>query len=287
MPYPEHGEFVIVGVFAVDATRRNITWKIQDTLKTKRMTAFFPELDRNIFTDALTNLRKEWKMIADMVSEQKGARTEALALDGPTPQDLYAALTHPREGMVRQKKRGTILTEDIDEWINDAFLRMVLRQEPGDAVPEEKTLVTKVKNLLNLWHVGKAWQEQEVGKGGYHAKFPLAYKPEGQNLVQRVIKPLFLAQPTATKIIDHGDTWLQKIRRLKQFDVAPERIMFPVHLPIEDNDELRTAAECVMKDIRDEGIETVPHNRLERLRDFAQVACATDGAPIFEKNGSL
>jgi len=280
MPYPEHGEFVIVGVFAVDTERRSLEWRLLESQKTKRLTQFFPEMDKPLFPKVLKTLRDDWERLAKMINE--GAKTEALKLEGFDGPQLFKAITRPREGMVRHKIRGTILSKDVDHWLSDAFARMVHRVDLDASCPQEHRLTNEVQKLLTEWKVGKAWRRRRIGNEDYHATFPFTYQPEEAEKVARAIKPLYLGQTSPTKILDHGDFWLQKVRRLQHFKLAPDLIIFPVERPLEENSERADNAELVISDLKKTGVKIIEHGNVSALKDFTTIP-SEEGTPLFSK----
>jgi len=280
MPYPEYGEFCIVGIFAVDTENRAVHYRLQDTVKTKRLTGFFPELDRKLFLRTLTSVHDEWKQLTDQVNqgEHTPELTNAQYFDG---HGIFQAIVHPREGMIRHKQRGTILSKDIDAWLKTAFTKMVLRVDLTHALqPEEQKLTNHVASLLRDWKVEKAWKEGKVGRDDYHATFPFTYKQHGGEIVERAIKPLFLGQETTTKIIDHGDTWLQKVRRLRQFKLAPETLIFPVQRPLDNDPQKQEHAEIIINDFIKEGVHVIESSNITELKNYARIDHADD-TPLF------
>lgn len=280
MPYPEHGEFVIVGVFAVDAERRSLEWRLLDSQKTKRLTQFFPELEKRLFPKVLKNLHEDWQGLAKMINE--GAKTEALKLEGFDGAQLFKAITRPREGMIRHQIRGTIISKDINHWLNDAFARMVHRVDLDTSCPEEHRLTNQVQKLLTEWKVNKLWKRRKIGNDDYHATFPFTYQPEEAEKVARAIKPLYLGQSSATKILDHGDFWLQKVRRLQHFDLAPDLIIFPVERPPAGNSERADNAELVISDLKTVGVKIIEQKNVTALKKFTSIQ-AEEGTPLFTK----
>ncbi|MDP0492033.1 MAG: DUF3037 domain-containing protein [Verrucomicrobiota bacterium JB023] len=280
MPYPEHGEFVIVGVFAIGAKDRDLTYRLLPSNQIKRPAQFFPELERKLFAKVLRELQEEWERLEQMVN--KGAMTAGLEFQKQDARHLFATLTMPREGMIRQTARATILTDNIEGWMNNEFQRMVYRIDQTAASPEEQRLTREVKELLVQWKVKKAWKERKVGNEDYHATFPFTYQPEEADQVLKAIKPLHLAQNSATKIIDHGDFWLGKVRRLRQFKLAPETIVFPVELPKNQNSEHYERANLVVTDFQREGIHVLPRRNFMNLQKYVQLT-SEDGLELFSK----
>lgn len=283
MPYSEHGEFCIVGVFAVNTERRELSYKIMETQKTRRLTGFFPELKRVVFTQTLKSIHDEWNALADMVN--KGTNTPEFGImDKVAGSDLIDAICHPREGIIRHKIRGVALSDNIDDWLQKAFTKMVLRLELSSILAEEQKLTLQVGSYLKELKLKKYWKEKKVGNDIYHAHFPFTYTPVGQEHVERAIKPLYLGQETSTKIMDHGDTWLQKVRRLNQFKMRPETLIFPVERPADKNSEQYEHADIVINDLKAEGIQIVEEMKLEIFRPFLCADVVSD-TPLFAREG--
>ncbi|MGC1481840.1 MAG: DUF3037 domain-containing protein [Chthoniobacterales bacterium] len=266
-PYPELGEFVIVGVVLV-TRRRELVFRVLPANRTTRLTRFFPEIERAVFTETLRAVKAEFEIL-EMNLQGGHIGTEPLNLDGGEWQTIFQLLTAPREGFLRIESRGTAIADDTDRWINNAFERFVMRTVDGITDPAERTLTEHIGGLLREWRLAKLYRAEMVGGEHIHARFPFAYTPEGIDTPRRVIKPLHLAQDTPTKVLEHGDAWLQKIRRLRQFRKAPAEIIFPVKIPVgvgEHASERNEVAACVIQDFQKEGVVVVDDRKLDELR---------------------
>jgi hypothetical protein len=283
MPYQDQGEFCIVGVFAVNAERRELSYKILDRQKTKRLTGFFPEMERVIFTQTLKSVHDEWEALAKMFN-QGGNTKELEIMHGVPGSDIFSAITHPRGGMIRHQSRGVTLVDDIDDWLEQAFTKMVMRRNLKTILPEEQKLTRQVGDYLKQLKIKKHWKEHKVGNEIYHAQFPFAHIPAGEETVDSAIKPLYLGHDSSTKIMDHGDTWLQKVRRLNQFKLMPETLIFPVERPSDENSERYEHADIVINDLRREGVHVLEEMNLEAMKPMLLTDVVSD-TPLFAREG--
>ena len=121
MPYPEQGEFVIVGVFAISEKNR-MAALTSVAEKNGRLTHFFPEIDPKVFASALETVSTSFRDL----SKKRGSK-EA--------KELFQTLTSKREGMIRFTPRGAGTTEDLDQWVNDTYERIVLRKQAQPSTP--------------------------------------------------------------------------------------------------------------------------------------------------------
>lgn len=274
MPYPDLGEFVIVGVVAI-GVGRVMRYRLLEAKRTKRLTHFFPEIERKVFTQTLSSVGDELQMLEDNLNAGPDmGLTPLLDLGGSDGKAIFRVLTSAREGAVRIRARGVVMVESVDRWIEDAFERFVMRIGEAPLDPAELVLTNRIRRLLTTWKIDKAYKETPIRERHIHATFPFAYTPEGAKVPLRAIKPLHLGHDSPTRIFDHGDRWLQKVRRLRQFDCLPERVIFPVQLPIKDSDfaeERGEVAHLVLDDFRREGIEVVQEADFPELRNSLQV----------------
>lgn len=264
IPYADQGEFVIVGVFAIDPGGRTLHWRLQKPAKTTRLADFFPELDRRQFRETLRHLNEEWTELGAQIN--KGQETRALGIEEMDGGLLFRTLTQPRGGNLRYQARGTVIEADIEGWLERRFNKLVLREIEATEAPEEKRLTDEVRRQLSEWKVAKTWKEAVVGPEAYHARFPFAYRKGPEEPVLRAIKPLHLAGATPVHILEHGDAWLQKIRRLRHFGEAPEVLVFPLAFPANENSPHYENARLVADDLRREGVEVLAANRLLELK---------------------
>ncbi len=280
VPYADQGEFVIVGVFAVDPGGRTLHWRVQKPVKTTRLSGFFPEIDRKQFRETLKHLNEEWRELGAQIN--KGIGTRALDFSEMDGTLLFRTLTQPRGGNLRYQARGTVIEADIEGWLERRFRKLVLRQVEAVEAPEEKRLTDDVRRQLREWKVAKTWKEAVIGPEAYHARFPFAYRDEPEAPVQRAIKPLHLAGPSPVQILEHGDTWLQKIRRLRHFREAPEVLIFPLAFPERPETPHYENARLVADDLQSEGVEVLDAGKLVDLRRHVLEA-GTDDLALFSK----
>ncbi|MCB1079206.1 MAG: hypothetical protein KDM64_15405, partial [Verrucomicrobiae bacterium] len=169
---------------------------------------------------------------------------------------------------------------DVDRWIDDAFDRFVSRIGEAPLDPAELILTNRIRRLLTEWKIDQAYRETPIRERHIHATFPFAYTPEGARIPIRAIKPLHLGYDSPTRIFEHGDRWLQKVRRLRQFHCLPERVIFPVQLPTQGSglaEERAEAAHLVLDDFRREGLEVVQEANFPKLRNSLLVETPPPG----------
>ena len=77
-----------------------------------------------------------------------------------------------------------------------------------------------------------------------------------------------------TKVFEHGDLWVQRVRRLKERNHLPHEMIFPVRMPTEGN--VADAAQRVLADLQEVAeVRCVPfdvgNQQLRESLDVSQV----------------
>ncbi len=261
LPYAETGEFANVGIVLLCPEQGYFGYRLQDTRHTKRITAFFERLDRTVYVRALKFFQEELARVKAILDNEIFPRADAEA-----SRQLFTALTHAREAIVRIAPTRAILTADPAQEVDALFGRYV---EHDFAIPEhrETVLERRIGELLRIWSVDKAFRPRRIGNDETRARFPFVLLDDGKPI--KAIKPLFLAQDEPHKIFEHADFWIPKMRRLRARGLLPAATLISTEAP-PDNDGKRFKA---FAEVRDEllGLElqTAPASDENAIRHFA------------------
>ncbi len=277
-PYEEIGEFINVGVLAVEAKSRYFTYRILTPQRTKRIRACFPELDLRIYRRGIRRLESELAALSietnrwsdDLRSAAKNhpAQIDLFSQDG-TP-DLFRQLTRPFSSSFFFASHGTCLTADVDDSVDDLFKRYVEHWNLTPIDYEEKKLTRELKRLLHTKRLDQFYREAPwVGTDAYHVGIPLAYMPDDKEQPTRAIKPLNLAQSSPTKIYMHGDEWIAKVNRLRRLECLPEAFLFAVKKP--SDPEGRAAADEICEGLTNAGVSVADMADEDEILAFANI----------------
>jgi hypothetical protein len=121
LPYRETGEFVNVGVvlFCREAGFFDVAL---ETNQQKRVTDFFPELDRELFLAGRQAFFEELRRVKQLLN------AEERKLDEQARLGVFRELVRPRESVFRFGEAGTVLAEDPAAKLQELFERYVNRQ---------------------------------------------------------------------------------------------------------------------------------------------------------------
>lgn len=260
-PYTETGEFANVGVVIACPETGYFDFKLQ-TRRYARVTAFFDELNADVYRTALKAMETELKRIQSLVIALP-------AVSGRTDRirDLLTALTHPREAMVRFGQVRPILAQDpatqliklFDHYVDHAFV-----------TPEyvEYTIAKRIHTLLDGLTLPAPFKNERIGDDQIHANFPLVQRLDGR--LTKIIKPLNLAQDEPNSIFDHGDTWLQKVRRLRKRNLLPRDVLFAMAAPPQSDAKRFGAYSEICAELKQADVQLV-----EQLQETEIVVFAT------------
>lgn len=276
-PYPELGEFVNVGIVAVEAKSRYLGYRLISPQRTKRIAVCFPQLDLGLYKAGLKRLESElsalaietnhWTDDARQVAKNHPAQSDFLVAEEG---DLFAKLTAPQGSPFFYAARGTRLCEDMDATIAALYDRYVEHRHLTQADYEEKQLTRDVRRLLSGHRLGRLYREAPwVGTDAYHVGIPLAFTPRGAESPEKVIKPLNLARSTPTPIYTYGDEWIAKVNRLKRVGCLPEEFLFVVKMP--EGEEERVAAEEICEGLIREGAKVAEIGDEDAILAFAKI----------------
>lgn len=264
LPYRETGEFANVGIVLMCPETGYFDFRL--LTKVRRITAFFEELDAGIYRGARNDFKKELVRIQDFLPPQAGTRGFA---DTELARHLFAELTRPREVMMRFDGVRVVLADDPAQELDALFAHYVERNFSTRAY-QEKLLEKTVHKVLQGAHLNKQYKPQTIGNvATYHAWFPFVNTQDGKAL--RAIKPLHLAQDDPAQIFDHGWAWLGKIEKLRALHLLPERVLFPVQGPAEQQGERFDTFQEITHKLADEGVVVVASTQVNKIVEFATI----------------
>jgi hypothetical protein len=226
-PFVETGEFANVGVVLLSPEGRFLGYKLLK--KYGRITQFFHQLDRKVYLDSKALFLEELVRFA--------AHLRQHALDGRkrTPDvalatGLFAELTRPRDAMLQFDERRVVLAQDPKAKLNELFDHYVERDFVTKAY-QERLFENNVRRLLYRADtaLGIQYRQEKVGTEDFMVNFPFVRMVGSK--VDRIIKPLYLAQDEPTRVLTHGGQWVDKIHRLRKLGALPDRVLFPIVRP--------------------------------------------------------
>lgn len=264
-PFVETGEFANVGIVMVAPKLRYFGFKLE-TQRYGRITRFFEELDRKLYTQAIHILREELVRIHGEL-RLHGFNKAAKACDTNFAQQLFNELIRTREHIIRFSEPRVLLTEAPEKKINELFSFYIERNFATKEYIETR-LERSIRNWLNQECIADRFQRLPVGDDEYQAIFP--FVEQVNNTPVKIIKPLNLAQEKPSKIIDHGNLWRSRIEELKRRKKLPGRVLFTVTGPDDIGTKRQHAFEETIGRLHESGIETEDYQNKAQIIKFAR-----------------
>lgn len=266
-PFVETGEFAIVGVVLLSPEGRFFGYKLLK--KYGRITKFFHQLDRKVYLNGKALFVEELERFAghlrrNALDGRKRVPDVALATG------LFAELTRPRDAMLHFDERRVVLAADPKAKLDELFDHYVERNFVTKAY-QERLLETSVRRMLYRADtaIGTQYQPAKVGTDDFIVSFPFVRRTGQQ--IDRIIKPLYLAQDDPTRVLTHGGQWVDKVKRLRKRCALPRHVLFPIASPPEGS-----KAYPAYQEIRD-----------DLLSADVEVVLATDEASVVAFAGAI
>ena len=260
VPYSETGEFVNAGVVLVCPQTGYFDFRLQ-TRKYARVTAFFDELAPKVYLTAIKVIQGEMERVRAMLTTAAPSGTDDLA------RAAFTSLVHPREAIIRFSPARVLLAEAPEKELERLFDHYVDR---AFATPEyvETAMAKRLTALLKGLDLQAPFRAEKIGDDVVHAKFPLVQRRGAQ--FRKVIKPFNLTQAEPNGIFDHGDAWVQKMRRLRDRNLLPADVLFAVAGPRPTDTKRYAAFREICVELERLDVLTVEEASKNRIVEFAQ-----------------
>lgn len=247
LPYPETGEFVNIGIVLI-ANNGDFRFKIEP--KRQRVTSFFQSLDSKIFLRAKREMNAELSRLSGFLAQNRSDLTTLL--------NTFKHLIHPRETMMRFSDPGTMAIDNADLALNTLFDHYV-NHSFATKEYQETALEKQLGNLLADSNLRQKYTEQKLGTTEYLVRFPFVLT-QGQELVQ-AIKPIHLGHDEPSKILEHGDAWISKVRRLSAYGSLATDTLFVAGSPEPGKAKLLKAYREITEELKSfQGIRVISYD---------------------------
>lgn len=262
-PFVETGEFANTGVILLAPQHRYFGYRLMDN-RYARVTHFFEPLDGKVVRNTMRTLKEELARAAALLKAQ-GFDKRMKHNDVDFAKALFNEIIRPRETTVKFGEPRVALVEDPKAKLDELYQHYVERGFVNKEY-QENILEKGMRKLFNEAHIGNRFMRANVGNDEYRAAFP--FVEMGDGIPQRVIKPLHLNHKEPSKIIDHGGQWIVRVAALEKRALLPNRVLFAVDAPKQNDQRGRNARE-VVAELGALGVTVVPFAEKQQVLDFA------------------
>lgn len=271
-PFAETQEFVTIAVIALDTAAKQFGFLLQNKRKTKRILAMFPKVGRNLYIDARNALEKELTSIRNAVNAQgAGANVPLFPMFRDKEDGLFAAITSPREGLFCYPVKGRRMAENMDDLLGALKARFIDQDGLSAQQAGEQQMARNIKNILRNAKLLPSYQQNvKIGPEEFQVTFAFAHLKEAGR-AERALRPLNFDLATSTEIYNHGDEWLQKMKRLKRLNHRPDRCLITARGPKDEAEHRGVAFREVMNELTQEDFQCVGEDEPDKILDFARL----------------
>ncbi len=266
LPYPESGEFVNIGVVVSSPQTGFFDFRIERR-KFRRIANFFPELRSGVYREAIHACSDEISRVKVGIGIN-GKNAYQTAIDSTFTTALFRELIRPRETIIRYSEPGTVMTHEPEALLDELFSHYVERMFAQEQDYQEEIMRKRVVEVLRAHQLLVRFKQGvRVGNEEYGFRWPFVTEPR-IGFFEKAIKPLNLAQEDSTKIYDHGELWVNRVRRLRKLNLAPRQILFTVNEPPQTSRRHAAFVE-VFNELEAEGTRVVRATEEPVIIDFA------------------
>ncbi|HMP75785.1 MAG TPA: DUF3037 domain-containing protein [Kiritimatiellia bacterium] len=266
MPYPETEEFVCVGVALLCQETGYFGYKLE-MKRRDRVSGFFPELDVRVFTNGRRIFEQQLQHVNRLLTAAKAPGQMKFDWESADPVGLFKELVRPRESLFHFGDIATVMADEPAHALDRLYADYVHRQFAQRDEYQEQVMTRRLVQTFKEQRI-EGYKPALLGDEVYKFRLPLVRGASSDMAALRIIKPLNLAQAETTDIIDHGDLWARRFRRLLNLNVAPPHVLLPVKVAPEA--KRADIAHDLCGEFRKMGITTLEFGQREDIVAFAK-----------------
>jgi hypothetical protein len=271
MPFAETREFANVGVVVIAPKLGLYDFKLAP--KTfNRVTKFFDDLDGVVYKHAIEGFEEELKRIRNYLAHNH--------VQGKSLVDYFKEITRTRESVLHFGEVGTLLTDNINVAVDKLYERLIGRNFTESKEYKEQQMIRVLKSQLTAkLPSGIRYTKQNLKADMYDIPVPLATRI---NDSYRIIRPLAFEQPNVLLAMEHGEAWVNRLKKLINFDVVQaDKALVAFEKPVHRKQEFMKVYEDVVGEIKNLGALTKDYGDTDSIIQFA----SADLSPESVENG--
>lgn len=272
-PFPETQEFVTVAVIALDTAARQFDFVLQSAQKTRRVLAMFPKVEKTLYRQARAKLETELASIRKAVNGQgPGGDVPMFPVFLEKESGLFAAITSPREGVFCFPVKGRRMAANMPTVLDALKARFIDQDGLTPQQTGEQQMAKALKNLLRNAKLLPAYKQNvKIGPEEFQVAFAFAHlKLKDENRAERVLRPLNFSLATSTDIYNHGDEWIQRMKRLKHLGYRPNHCLIATRAPKDETEHRGEAFRQIVAELLAEDFVCVEEHETSKVLDFAR-----------------
>ena len=259
MPFAETREFANVGVVVIAPKLGLYDFKLAP--KTfNRVTKFFDDLDGVVYKHAIEGFEAELQRIRNYLVHHH--------VQGKGLVEYFNEITRPRESVLHFGEIGTILSDDINIVVDKLYERLIGRNFTESKEYKEQQMLRVLKSQLTAkLPTGVRYTKQNIKAGAFDIPVPLVNSTNGN---YRIIKPLAFEQQNVLLAMEHGETWVGRLKKLIDSDVLQaDKALVAFEKPSHRKQEFMNVYEDVVGAVKDLGALAQDYANTSTIIQFA------------------
>lgn len=257
MPFLETEEFANVGIILFSPHTGYADYKLAPK-RFGRVSQFFDDLDGKLYNNAIDTFCQEMQRVTEL----------GQTLYGKEQLGYFKEVTRLRESLLRFGELRTIAVDNPDQALDKLYEHYVGRAFVTKEYREE-LMVKALKRDLRKHVNGVAFKQQMlVGEFDTEVTLPLVAT---FNDSYKAIKPMAFNQPKPMNLLEHGEKWIRRIKRLINADtVSPEQFLFAVEGPNSKDRALNSAYGDIKDQLARLNVNVLPFADKQEIFRFAR-----------------
>lgn len=271
MPFAETREFANVGVVVIAPKLGFYDFKLAPK-SFKRVTHFFDDLDGVVYKHAIEGFEEELKRIRNYLMHNH--------IQGKNLVDYFKEVTRTRESVIHFGEIGTLLTDNINVALDKLYARLIGRNFSESKEYKEQLMVRVLKKQLTSKLPSRVrYTKQNLKAGIFDISVPLVTKIEES---YRIIRPLAFEQKNVLLAMEHGETWISRLKKLIDSEVVQaDKALVAFEKPVHRKHEFMKVYEDVVGEIKNLGASAKDYSDTDSIIQFA----SADLSPESVENG--
>lgn len=259
MPFAETREFANVGIVVIAPKLGLYDFKLAPK-SFNRVTNFFDDLDGVIYKHAIESFEPELQRIRNHLVHHH--------VQGKSLVEYFKEITRTRESVLHFGDIGTMLTDNISTVVDVLYDRLIGRKFTESKEYKEQQMIRVLKSQLTAkLPSGIRYTKQNIKAGIFDISVPLATRI---NEHYRIIKPMAFEQKTVLLAMEHGETWVGRLKKLIDSDVVQaDKALVAFEKPIKREQEFMNVYEDVVGAVKHLGAMTEEYNNTSSIIQFA------------------
>lgn len=259
MPFAETREFANVGVVVIAPKFGIYDFKLAPQ-KFGRVTQFFDDLDGMVYKHAIEGFEAELERVRNYLVHNY--------VQGKDLVEYFKEITRTRESVLHFGEIGTLLTDNVNVTVDKLYDRLIGRNFTASKEYKEQQMVRVLKSQLTS-NLPKdvRYTKQNIKAGMFDISMPLVTKI---NSNYRIIRPLAFEQKNVLQAMEHGETWINRLKKLINSEVIEaKRALFALEKPLNRKLEFMKVYEDVYGEIQNLGAVAEDFSDTSNIIKFA------------------